>query len=154
MQPEARRRARRSLGALPLLLLTAAEVERASDVAERRLSWVVYGLLALAVLIAVATVLFWRATRPDPAPDPDIAMRWVNPADAAQRAPQAPERRAGPSTAAPSQVPPQTPSTAARRPPNDRAVAALAPQRGGATRPPPQAASRLARPDPEGRGTR
>jgi hypothetical protein len=91
MDREARRRARRSLGAVPLLLLTAAEVERASDVAARRLTWVVYGLLALAVLVAIATVLFWRATRPDPAPDPDVAMRWINP-DTAQRAVVPPER--------------------------------------------------------------
>jgi hypothetical protein len=91
MDREARRRARRSLGGVPLLLLTAAEVERASDVAARRLSWVVYGLLGLAVLIALATVWFWRATRPDPAPDPEITMRWIDPG-AAQRAEVPPER--------------------------------------------------------------
>lgn len=131
---------------MPLLLLTAAEVERASDVAERRLTWVVYGLLGLAALITIATVWFWRATRPDPAPDPDIAMRWINPADAAQRAPQAAERRATPQ---PPAAAPGAPAPPRRRPPDQAAIATLAPQRRPA---PPQGA--VAPPGPEGRGAR
>lgn len=140
---------------MPLLLLTAAEVERASDVAERRLTWVVYGLLGLAALIAIATVWFWRATRPDPAPDPDIAMRWINPADAAQRAPQAPERRpaARPAPVAAS-ASPSAPVPPRRRPPDQAAIATLAPQRRPANGAPTTGGPAPAPPGPEDRGAR
>lgn len=36
-----------------------------SDAASTRLSWVIWGLLALAGLITVVTLVFWWLTRPD-----------------------------------------------------------------------------------------
>lgn len=61
----------------PVVLAAVAQVESASDLAERRLSIVIVALVVLAVVVAVATVIFWRATRPDVIPDPEVAMRWV-----------------------------------------------------------------------------
>lgn len=58
-------------------VLVAAEVATASDAASRRLTYVVIGLVVLAAVIAVATVLYWRATRPTSQADP-AAMRWVS----------------------------------------------------------------------------
>lgn len=37
----------------------------ASDAASTRLSWVIWGLLGLAAVISVATVVFWWLTHPD-----------------------------------------------------------------------------------------
>lgn len=36
-----------------------------SDSASNRLTWVIYGLIALAAVIAVVTVVFWWLTRPE-----------------------------------------------------------------------------------------
>jgi flagellar basal body-associated protein FliL len=46
------------------------------DDASRRLSWVIIALVVLAVVIAVATVVFWRLTRPD-ARTAGGGVRWV-----------------------------------------------------------------------------
>lgn len=59
-----------SLALAPGVILLAAVSERAGDAATRRLSWAVIGLLVLGGAIAVATVVFWRLTRPEPAPAP------------------------------------------------------------------------------------
>ncbi len=56
---------------MPLLAL-AQQAASASDDASGRLSMVIIALVVLAVLITVATVVFWRLTRPEPEP----AMRW------------------------------------------------------------------------------
>lgn len=52
----------------------------ASDDASSRLSMVIAALVALAVLIAVATVVFWRMTRPDRNEEP-AGLRWVPPTE-------------------------------------------------------------------------
>ncbi|MFN7151559.1 MAG: hypothetical protein ACK4V6_19025, partial [Microthrixaceae bacterium] len=57
---------------MPLLVL-AQQAATASDDASGRLSMVITALVVLAVLIAVATVVFWRLTRPEPA---EPAMHW------------------------------------------------------------------------------
>lgn len=62
---------------MPLLAL-AQQAATASDDASGRLSMVIIALVVLAVLITVATVVFWRLTRPEPEP----AMRWSAAADA------------------------------------------------------------------------
>lgn len=86
---------------MPLLVL-AQQAATASDDASGRLSMVITALVVLAVLIAVATVVFWRLTRPEPV---EPAMRWTGPsvgesATAAAPSP-APSAAAAP-TAAPS----------------------------------------------------
>lgn len=60
---------------MPLLVL-AQQAATASDDASGRLSMVITALVVLAVLIAVATVVFWRLTRPEPV---EPAMRWTGP---------------------------------------------------------------------------
>jgi hypothetical protein len=81
---------------VPALALLAAEVERSGDVASRRLTWAIIGLLVLAAVIAVATVVFWRITRPDPVADSGVSMRWVEGVPPAQPVPpaQSPPARA------------------------------------------------------------
>lgn len=59
------------------LTLVAAEVERSSDAAARRLSWSVWGLLGLAAVIAVGTVVFWWITRPERRSEAPVAMAWL-----------------------------------------------------------------------------
>lgn len=54
-----------ALGVLGLLEQVAAD---AGDDASRRLTLVIVGLLVLALAIVVATVVFWRVTRPERAP--------------------------------------------------------------------------------------
>lgn len=48
----------------------------ASDAASARLSWVIWGLLALAGIIAVVTLVFWWLTRPD-RDGATRGVRWV-----------------------------------------------------------------------------
>ena len=48
----------------------------AGDDASQRLSMVISGLVVLAVVITVATIVFWRLTRPEPG-DRTAAIRWV-----------------------------------------------------------------------------
>ena len=52
------------------------------DDASQRLSWVILGLVGLAVVISIATVVFWRLTRPDPQRG-EPALRWVPDAEVA-----------------------------------------------------------------------
>lgn len=52
----------RELVSHPQLLALAAP---SADTASGRLSLVIVGLVVLAVVIAVVTVLFWRTTRPE-----------------------------------------------------------------------------------------
>jgi len=123
-------RAVRSFGVVPVAVL-AAEVERASDVASRRLSWVVAGLVVLAGVITVVTALYWRATRPPRVPDPFTAMRWVADEPASDPAP-----------------PPST-STAPTRPtpppPDPSGVPAPTPRPGDPIAAAPRGAERAAR---------
>jgi flagellar basal body-associated protein FliL len=56
-------------------LALAQQAATVSDDASGRLSMVIIALVVLAVLITVATVVFWRLTRPEPEP----AMRWSTP---------------------------------------------------------------------------
>jgi flagellar basal body-associated protein FliL len=51
-----------------------------SDDASSRLSMVIAGLVVLAILIAVATVVFWRMTRPDRNEEAP-GLRWVPPTE-------------------------------------------------------------------------
>lgn len=67
-----------ALALVPALAVLSAEVERSGDVAARRLSLAVIGLVALGALIAVATVVFWRLTRPDPVASPGTAEGGVD----------------------------------------------------------------------------
>jgi hypothetical protein len=58
-------------------LATVAQIAAdAGDDASRRLSLVIAGLVVLAVVIAVATVVFWRLTRPEPVRE-GTGLRWV-----------------------------------------------------------------------------
>lgn len=59
------------------ILATVVQIAAdAGDDASRRLSLVIAGLVALAVVIAVATVVFWRLTRPEPVRE-GTGLRWV-----------------------------------------------------------------------------
>jgi hypothetical protein len=66
----------------------------ASDPAQKRLRWIIGGLIGLAVLALVATIWFWRATRPIP----DVSVTEVAAEDEAD----------GVATMAPSSLPPVT----------------------------------------------
>lgn len=46
------------------------------DDASQRLSYVIMGLVGLAVLITIATIVFWRMSRPEPSAS-DVGIRWV-----------------------------------------------------------------------------
>lgn len=102
------------------LLAALAQVAADSgDDASQRLSWVILALVGLAVVISIATVVFWRLTRPDRrATEP--AVRWV-PADesAASTTPLAAPSTAPPT--APLTTPPTTPPTADLAPTTDPA---------------------------------
>lgn len=61
---------------------TQVAADAGSD-ASQRLSYVIIGLVVLAVVIAVVTIVFWRLTRPEPVAA-DAGIRWVpDPAAAA-----------------------------------------------------------------------
>ena len=55
-------------GLLAALSTRVAEVADPSTDASARLSMVITGLLVLAALILIATVIFWRMTRPERTP--------------------------------------------------------------------------------------
>lgn len=48
-------------------MVLAAVLQRGADgdAASQRLTWVIIALVVLAAVLVVATVVFWRATRPD-----------------------------------------------------------------------------------------
>jgi hypothetical protein len=77
MQRRTGERPERALGVAPTLGLVATEVARSGDLADRRLAWVIAGLVVLAVVITIATFLFWWATRPVRVESP-VGMRWVD----------------------------------------------------------------------------
>lgn len=69
-----------SVLATPVVSLIAADVVDAgstADNASSRLSMVIAGLIALAVVIAISTIVFWRATRPDRARGREVGIRWI-----------------------------------------------------------------------------
>ena len=77
-------------GASSALVVVAQVAADSGDDASQRLSMVIIGLVVLAVVIAVSTVVFWRLTRPDPA-DREGGIRWVDaPEGVAPPAPAAP----------------------------------------------------------------
>ena len=53
------------LSVVPLVMVLGQVAADAGDDASGRLSLIIAALVLLAVLIAVATVVFWRMTRPD-----------------------------------------------------------------------------------------
>lgn len=53
------------IGVISVLGALLAESDDPGGDASRRLSWAITGLLVLAGLIVVATVVFWRLTRPE-----------------------------------------------------------------------------------------
>lgn len=68
----------------PQVLFELAEVVdevSVSDAASTRLSWAIWGLLALAGAISVATVIFWWLTRPSRDAASVGAVKWVGPGD-------------------------------------------------------------------------
>ncbi len=103
--------------ALAVLAFAGQVAADSGDDASQRLSMVIIGLLVLAAVIAVATVVFWRLTRPDPtAAEP--AIRWVTAPDGVE--PPAP--LAAPSAGAPSTPP--TPAAGGEAPPTGAPPAA------------------------------
>jgi hypothetical protein len=88
------------------LLAALAQVAADSgDDASQRLSWVILALVGLAVVISIATVVFWRLTRPDRRPA-EPAVRWVPAGETAASA----ESPSAPPTVPPT-VPPAAPPT-------------------------------------------
>lgn len=92
-----------SAGSLVLGVLAQLDAS-AGDDASSRLSMVIAGLVGLAVVIAVVTVVFWRMTRPEPL-DESPGLRSVPPQEdegpftvdpAAQRAEPGPPRGGDP----------------------------------------------------------
>jgi hypothetical protein len=79
----------------PVVGVVAQVAGDSGDDASRRLSWVIIALVVLAVVIAVATVVFWRLTRPDARPAGG-GVRWVP-----DESVSAPPSTAPPSIAAP-----------------------------------------------------
>ena len=71
------------VAATSVAFATNVIAETESDLASSRLSMVIAGLIALAVVLTVSTILFWRATRPDRAGGGEIGVRWIQPDSAA-----------------------------------------------------------------------
>jgi flagellar basal body-associated protein FliL len=71
-----------------------AQGAQAGDEASARLSAVIVALLVLAAVITVATVVFWRVTRPQDAPErPAMSWRQAPEADADEaRRPGSPDQ--------------------------------------------------------------
>ncbi len=67
------------VAATPVVLAARLAVGTDSDAASSRLSMVIAGLIALAVVLTVSTIVFWRATRPDRAGGGEIGVRWIQP---------------------------------------------------------------------------
>jgi hypothetical protein len=80
MMSGVRPRVMRHLGVATLAIVAGEPAQRAGDLASRRLSLAIIGLLALAVAISIVTVVFWRMTRPTLDAEPEPAMRWSGPA--------------------------------------------------------------------------
>ncbi len=51
---------------------TQPNADMPPDPAQNTLRWTIAGLVALAVLVLVGTILYWRATRPPRGPDPRV----------------------------------------------------------------------------------
>lgn len=83
----------------PVVGVVAQVAADSGDDASRRLSWVIIALVVLAVVIAVATVVFWRLTRPD-ARTAGGGVRWV-PDESVSAPPSTPPSTAPPSITAP-----------------------------------------------------
>lgn len=95
------------LGVPGVSLIAADVVETGvtSDDASSRLSMVIAGLVVLAVVIAISTIVFWRATRPDRTRGGEASIRWVESNEVTPSSPW---------TATPST--PTTPTTTASEP--------------------------------------
>jgi len=89
------------------VLAQAVESDDPGGDASRRLSLAIVGLLVLAGVILVATIVFWRMTRPERATSAAGTMRWIAPAeDDPAATPAGPPQVAVP-PAAPPTAPPQ-----------------------------------------------
>ena len=66
------------VGSLAVLGAVLAESDDPGGDASRRLSWAITGLLVLAGVIVVATMVFWRLTRPERASSGAGSMRVVS----------------------------------------------------------------------------
>lgn len=96
------------------LLAALAQVAADSgDDASQRLSWVILALVGLAVVISIATVVFWRLTRPDRQPA-EPAVRWVPASETAASAEPPVTPAAAPPAALPADVAPPTDVAAPR----------------------------------------
>jgi len=74
---------------VPTTLMVAADVVDVVDPAgdaSGRLSMAILGLLVLAGLILIATIIYWRMTRPEPGTAETAGMRWVAPTGASTTA--------------------------------------------------------------------
>ena len=65
------------IGSFAVLGAVLAESDDPGGDASRRLSWAITGLLVLAGVIVVATIVFWRLTRPERATSGSGSMRVV-----------------------------------------------------------------------------
>ena len=65
------------IGSLAVLGAVLADSDDPGGDASRRLSWAITGLLVLAGIIVVATMVFWRLTRPERATSGGGSMRVV-----------------------------------------------------------------------------
>ena len=85
------------VNAAPVAFAVRVAVENESDLASSRLSMVIAGLIGLAVVLTISTIVFWRATRPDRPGGGEIGIRWIQPGQSAATA----ATPASPSTPAP-----------------------------------------------------
>jgi len=67
---------------VPTSLMVAADAADPAGDASGRLSMAILGLLVLAGLILIATIIYWRMTRPEPGTAETAGMRWVAPTGA------------------------------------------------------------------------
>ncbi len=102
--------------AAPVAIAAGVAVESESDLASSRLSMVIAGLIALAVVITISTVVFWRATRPDRPGGGEIGIRWIQPGETTA-APATPAQPTAPAAA--TDEPPSTDYGALRARPAD-----------------------------------
>ena len=88
--------------AAPVAIAARVAVENESDLASSRLSMVIAGLIALAVVLTISTIVFWRATRPDRPGGGDLGIRWIQPGEttAPTVTPSAPSTPSAPAPAA------------------------------------------------------
>ena len=71
------------VNAAPVAFAARVAVENESDLASSRLSMVIAGLIGLAVVLTISTIVFWRATRPDRPGGGEIGIRWIQPGQSA-----------------------------------------------------------------------